>query len=88
MSDVADRMVPEFLAMAEEIVRLRERVRELEVASAAGVRVTEAMVERFSLAYRICEETHERTFTHNMGIKAGLTAALTRPTTPTRGSDE
>ena len=45
--------------------------------SAAAVRVTDAMVERFSLAYRICEETYERTFTHNMGIKAGLTAALT-----------
>lgn len=30
MSDVADRMVPEFLAMSDEIVRLREQLAEVE----------------------------------------------------------
>jgi len=61
---------------------MADRIRELEAAAGVPV-VSDAMVERFSLAYRICEETHERTFTHNMGIKAALTAALH----PERGQD-
>ena len=43
-------------AMAEEIVRLRERVRELEVASAAAVTVTEAMVEAAAKCLRQRDE--------------------------------
>lgn len=61
---------------------------EIAPPSAAAVRVTDAMVRAaFVRLYPGCEPDEMQHY-HAADIRAALTAALTRPTTPTRGSDE
>jgi hypothetical protein len=53
------------------------------------VGVTEAMVEAFLSAYAKCELYNGWTFTHRMGVRAGIRAALAdSPAPPANGGGE
>lgn len=53
------------------------------------VGVTEAMVEAFLAAYAKCELYNGWTFTHRMGVRAGIRAALAdSPAPPANGGGE
>ena len=56
-------------AMANEIVALRAERDALR-------KVDDAMVGRFLRAYAECEGERPQTFTHRIGVRAALTAAL------------
>jgi hypothetical protein len=63
---------------AVSIVDLIHEIRALRQQRDEARVVTDAMVERFLSAYAEYESKRQHTFTHRLGIRAALTAALTQ----------